>query len=89
MQEQFKLVGLNGGAKRAYGTVAIHGEDWFHAQFNDALFPPDRQVALFKYAKETDGFWKIGITVDVEFEKYSSGKMPVKPLIVAVNIPNH
>ncbi len=88
MRETFKLIGLNGGKKKAYATVEIGREDWFHADFDPIEMPPDRQVALFQYAKGTDNFWKIGVTVEVRFDKYSSGQMPINPVIVAINIPN-
>lgn len=88
MISTFKLIGLNGGRKKAYATVRCGREDWFHADFDPQKIPEDRQVALFKYAKETDEFWKLGVTVDVQFTHYTR-ETPINPIIVAINIPKH
>lgn len=87
MVKDFKISGLNGGGKKAYATIRMDNEDWFHANFDDERFPPDRQVALFNYFKNgDDNVWKDNkdLVAVVQFDGYSTGGMPINPIIVDI-----
>lgn len=91
MTETFKLLGLNkpwkaGGFNGVYATVECGKEDWFHCAFDELIFPLEKQHQLFDYMKDPDQTFK-GSTVVVEFEKYSTGNVPVNPIIKEINIP--
>lgn len=86
MTETFKLLGLNKRpTKGAYATVECGKEDWFHCDFDEALFFLKKQNELFGYMAHPDQKFS-GSTVVVEFEKYSTGGVPVNPIIKKVNI---
>jgi hypothetical protein len=84
LTQEFKLVGLNRKTKTGtYGTVYLPNEDWFHADFDETVFPIDRQYALFDYMKHEDQRFK-GMTCIVRFEGYSTGGMPINPIIIDI-----
>ena len=85
MNQLFKLKGLNRrGKKGVYATVECGKEDWFHTDFDVLKFPIDRQYALFDlFDKTEDNLWnKKNHQVEVRFDKFSTGGVPVNPLIV-------
>lgn len=88
MIQDFKMSGLNRKQKTGiYATVRMDNEDWFHAQFDETFFPIDRQYALFDYFKNgDDNIWKDNknAKVTVKFDKWSTGGVPVNPIIIDV-----
>ena len=88
MIREFKLKGLNKKAKTGcYATVEYGKEDWFHADFDEAIFPIDRQYALFNYFKNgDDNIWKnnADAKVVVRFDGYSIMNAPINPIIVGL-----
>jgi hypothetical protein len=85
---EFKLYGLNRKQKTGvYATVNLANEDWFHADFDEALFPIDRQYALFDYFKNgDDNIWKDNknAKVVVRFDGWSTGNVPINPIIIDI-----
>lgn len=87
MTQEFKLTGLNGGRSKTYATLTMENEDWFHSDFDNNKFPPDRQIALFNYFKNgDDNVWKDNkdLKAVVEFDGFSTGGVPINPIIVDI-----
>ena len=84
----FKLKGLNRKAKTGiYATVDLPKEDWFHSDFDESVISIDRQYALFDMFKNSEeNLWKLNHTVEVEYDKMSSGGVPVNPIIKKINL---
>lgn len=80
----YKLIGLNlRGKKGIYATVQYDGEDWFHSDFDEEVFPIDRQLALFNMFKNSEeNLWsKANHTVTVKADKFMDNGRPVNPII--------
>lgn len=87
---EFRIVGLNyKGKKGIYATLHQHNDDrdWFHSDFDEAVFAVDRQHALFNYFKNGhDNIWKENkdFKAVVIFDKLSEDGTPINPIIVAI-----
>jgi hypothetical protein len=88
MKEEFKLIGLNKKKNGAYATVECGTEDWFHSDFDESKVSVEAQNSLwrmFKFSEEN--LWKAGRhTVTVQFDGWSSGYVPINPIIIDVNV---
>lgn len=86
MLQEFRLSGLNRKGKTGvYATITMENEDWFHADFDEKVFPVERQYALFDYFKNgDDNIWKDnkGLKAVVQFDKWSTGNVPINPIII-------
>ncbi len=81
---RFKLIGLNRKTKTGiYATVQYNGEDWFHCDFDESVFPIDRQYALFDMFKNTEeSLWSDrNHMVTVAADKFFDTRSPVNPII--------
>jgi len=88
MTGTFKLKGLNRKIRTGiYATVECGKEDWFHSGFDESVISIERQHALFDMFKNgDDGIWKGNHTVTIEYDKISSGEVPVNPIIKQLNL---
>lgn len=90
MQSEFRISGLNKkGSTGIYATCRQHDDDrdWFHSDFDQTLFPIERQYALFDYFKKgDDNVWKDNkdFKAVVTFDKLSSDGTPINPIIVDI-----
>lgn len=84
--ETFKLLGLNkrSSTRGAYATVECGKEDWFHADFDETIFPIHEQNSLFNHMKNASEKFE-GHTVVVEFDHYTKG-VPINPVIKETTI---
>lgn len=80
----YKLIGLNlRGKKGIYATVQYNGEDWFHSDFDEQVFPIDRQLALFNMFKNSEeSLWSnADHMVTVKADKFFDKRAPINPII--------
>lgn len=95
MRQDFKLIGLNapwttGGFPGYYATIQTGSDDsdWFHSGFDENYISIERQKALFAMFKNSsDSLWSgKNHIVTVEFDRWSPGGNPVKPIIVDLKL---
>lgn len=77
--EVHQLKGMS--APKSFTFVNNYGCWWAKS-----ALPDDRRKALFKWAKEDDGFWKQDIIATVQFKKKSFDGTPIEAEVISVDI---
>lgn len=80
MQSDFRLKGLS-APKSATLNLIDTDREIFWAPF---IMPDDRYLALFKWAKSDDEFWKTAWIATVEHDGLYDDKTPIDPKVIDV-----
>lgn len=79
MITEFLLTGLS--APKSFTCRTFEKEDIFWATTN---MTDERYKALFKWAKETDDFWKTKWIAEIEHDGFFSDGTPKNPIVLSV-----